>query len=436
MGDVDAARVTAETSESYSSERGRRSWWSGYLGDLMAALAVLLGGGLSGGLLGFFGPWGGPGSRNSPPPFPAPGGTPVMPDLPAGVHLAMVFALVLPAALMLLRRRWPVPVLVGAFVVFALAVVFGLPAIGPGIALAIAGYACASRVPRRTAFVVVTAAAVLLLLLGFIMTAWESLEPQVLQTAAALAIASALGDSARSRREYLLAVEDRALRAEQNREIEAQRRVSEERLRIARDLHDTVAHQISVINLHAGAASGHLREQPERAQQSLATIRAAAREALGEIGGLLHYLREGETDTAAAPQQGLERLDGLFERMRDAGLDLEVELQGALEEVGGSAATVVYRVVQEGLTNARKHGDGTARLRIEVAAEELVLSIANPVAGRAVGEPAGWRGSGLGLVGIRERVAVLRGTVVAQRVGDGFELSVALPIHAKKGGEA
>ncbi len=400
----------------------------------MAALAVLLGGGLFGGLLGLFGPWGGPGSRNSPPPFPAPGETPVLPDLPAGVHLAMVFALVLPAALMLLRRRWPMLVLVGSFVAFALAVVFGLPAIGPGIALTIAGYAFASRVPRRTAFIVVTAAAVLLLLLGFILTAWESLEPQVLQAAAALAIASALGDSARSRREYLLAVEDRALRAEQNREIEAQRRVSEERLRIARDLHDTVAHQISVINLHAGAASGHLREQPERARQALATIRAAAREALGEIGGLLHYLREA--DATAAPQQGLERLDGLFERMRDAGLDLEVELRGELGEVGGSAATVVYRVIQEGLTNARKHGDGTARLRIEVAAEELALSIANPVADGVVCESAGGRGSGLGLVGIRERVAVLRGTVVAQRVGDGFELSVVLPIHAKKGGEA
>lgn len=424
----------AETSEAHLPAREHRSWWSGYLGDLMAALAVLLGGGLFGGLLGLFGPWGGPGSRNSPPPFPAPGETPVLPDLPAGVHLAMVFALVLPAALMLLRRRWPMLVLVGSFVAFALAVVFGLPAIGPGIALTIAGYAFASRVPRRTAFIVVTAAAVLLLLLGFILTAWESLEPQVLQAAAALAIASALGDSARSRREYLLAVEDRALRAEQNREIEAQRRVSEERLRIARDLHDTVAHQISVINLHAGAASGHLREQPERARQALATIRAAAREALGEIGGLLHYLREA--DAAAAPQQGLERLDGLFERMRDAGLDLEVELRGELGEVGGSAATVGYRVIQEGLTNARKHGDGTARLRVEVAAEELALSIANPVADGVVCESAGGRGSGLGLVGIRERVAVLRGTVVAQRVGDGFELSVVLPIHAKNGGEA
>lgn len=408
------------------------------MGDAAAALVVLVGGGLLGGAVfqvpDFLGP------ADAAPLFGPGGGGPaaVFPDgtpRPQGHHLTTLILLVFPALLMCVRRRWPIFVFALAYSTFVVAVLLGVPSLGSGIAATIAAYAFAFRIPRRPTLVVMAAAAAAVVMLALAHTEWESLDPRVFQVGAALAIAAALGDSARSRQEFLHQAEDRAQRAEQTREAEAQRRVSEERLRIARDLHDTVAHQISVINLQAGAASGFVTSQPDRALGALSAIREASRGVLSEIGGLLRYLREDGGTGAAAPQLEWEALEALVERMRSAGLDVAIETAGDLSRVSGRTSMTAYRVVQEGLTNAHKHGrGGTARLGIAVAAQRITISVENPVAGDVSSAAPRTSGTGLGLIGLRERVAVLDGTVSTTSERGRYRLRVELPLPEEEVG--
>lgn len=398
--------------------------WPGWAADLTAALVVLLGGGLlvGSGLGPGFGGGPGPGElggRLPGPPMWRPS------ELQQAVSLLL---LIVPAALMFVRRRWPISVFAATFVLFCVAALGPVPSIGPGIALTVAAFTLANRAPRRTALIGAGVATGLILLLSIAVTEWTSFSPRVFQVAAALSIAAAIGDSARSRRVYLAAMTERAERAEQTRESEASQRVAEERLRIARELHDTVAHQLAVINLNAGVAAGLLEERPERAREALGTIREAARGGIGEIGELLQYLRAGESDGAAtAPQPGLERLDALLAGVREAGLDVELRADGDLDRVTGAPDRAAYRLVQEGLTNALKHGsEHRAALRLDAGPDELRIELSNPVAvdGGGAEDPSG----GLGLVGIRERVSALGGTVTTGRIAGVFHLSAVLPI--------
>ena len=407
------------------------------MGDAAAALIVLVGGGLLGGAVfqvpDFLGP------ADAAPLFGPGGGGPatVSPDgtpRPQGHHLTTLLLLVFPALLMCVRRRWPILVFALACSTFVVAVLLGVPSLGSGIATTIAAYAFAFRVPRRPTLVVMAAAAAAVVVLALAHTEWESLDPRVFQVGAALAIAAALGDSARSRQEFLHQAQDRAQRAEQTREAEAQRRVSEERLRIARDLHDTVAHQISVINLQAGAASGFVTSQPDRALGALSAIREASRGVLSEIGGLLRYLRE-DGGSAAAPQLKWEALEALVERMRSAGLEVAIRTEGDLSRVSGRTSMTAYRVVQEGLTNAHKHGrGGIAQLGIAVAAQRITISVENPVAGEVSSAASRTFGTGLGLIGLRERVAVLDGTVSTTSERGRYRLRVELPLPEEEVG--
>lgn len=420
--------------------------WPAWSWDLVAAVVVMLGG-----IPGVFGVLGaGPGlfasrARVTPMPGGAHQGPALLPGLlppeaPLWLQLLASALVVVPAALMFLRRRFPLAVFLAALGCFVLVSVLAPPPLSAGIAVTIAAFTLAGRTPRRVAFFTIAGAVALVLLLSLAAAGWQALEPRVFQVGAAFAIAAALGDSARSRREYLMEVTERAVRAERTREVEARRRVSEERLRIARDLHDTVAHQLSVINLHAGAASGHLHERPEQVQGALGTIRDAARGALSEIGELLRYLRDDERAGAPMPQQGLDGLDALLQRMRASGLSVETQIDGELTAITGSAGSVAYRVIQEGLTNAHKHGAGArAALRIEVGAVELRILVENPLADGAAAargaNPAPPLASspGLGLPGIRERVAVLRGSVATSRAGGRFRLEVWIPMPAGTG---
>ncbi|WP_068400402.1 sensor histidine kinase [Kribbia dieselivorans] len=352
--------------------------------------------------------------------------------MPASVRLLMLTLVVIPAAFVLGRRRIPVTALLVCLWCYAVAVYAGVMALGPGIAVTITAYNVAQRLDRRSGLILGGAAAAVIALLSLVSGRFGAFDPRVFQFAAAVAVATALGDSARSRQEYVTAVTERAERAEQTREAEAQRRVAEERLRIARDLHDTVAHQISVISLNAGVASSTMEDRPERSREALATIRAAARAALTEIGDLMRYLRAEESvphGDPSAPQPGLHELDTLLDRASQGGLDVTLQVSGDLSRVGGVADTVAYRVIQEGLANAHKHGT-EHRASVGVAAEGDVVrvSVSNPVAATGVNHPEAPR-HGLGLVGVRERVAAVRGTVTAGVVGDAFELCAALPLH-------
>ncbi len=333
-----------------------------------------------------------------------------------------------PAAVLPFRRRWPIPVLAVCLAIYGIASAIGLLSPGAGLAVAIAMFGVANRSTRRTTIVVGGISVAVVFVLSIPAATENVFDPRVFQFVLAVALAAAAGDGTRSRREYIAAITERAERAEQTREAEALRRVTEERLRIARDLHDAVAHQIAVISLNAGVASSALDANPDRAREALGTIRGAARTVLGEIGDLMTMLRADEPAAViAAPQYGLDQLDDLLDQFRASGLDVHARVEGDVGELPGTVGLVAYRVIQEGLTNAHKHGaEHRAHLLLEAAPEHLRIVVTNPTAG-APDPGAGASGSGVGLVGLRERVAAVRGTVQAGPAPGGFRLVAEIP---------
>jgi signal transduction histidine kinase len=219
---------------------------------------------------------------------------------------------------------------------------------------------------------------------------------------------------------------------EQRRELEAQQEVIREqavraeRDRIARELHDVIAHSVSAMVVQTAAAQELLRTRPDRAAELLESVAETGREALAETGRLLHVVRDEADELGLRPAPGLAEVPELVASFRDAGTDVEAEL--ALPEHGppGSIDVSAYRVVQEALTNAMRYAAGPVRLRVDTDAGELRIRCTNAVA-EANGRP---RGSGLGLQGMAERVSVLGGSMSSGHVADGFALEVRLPLGA------
>ncbi|MDT3398819.1 histidine kinase [Streptomyces sp. B1866] len=230
---------------------------------------------------------------------------------------------------------------------------------------------------------------------------------------------------ARVRREQR--ARDRAERAAARR-----RRAEEERLRIARELHDVLAHSIAVINVQAGVGLALLDQDPEQARAALTTIKAASKEALGEVRQVLDTLRPpaargGAGAAPRAPAPGLDRLGELTEQAAAAGLAVRVETSGERVALPPGADLAAFRIVQEALTNVIRHsGSRTARVRLGYAPRELELRVDD--AGPATA--AGAAGGGNGLVGMRERAAALGGTVAAgPRPDGGFRVRARLPLR-------
>lgn len=347
---------------------------------------------------------------------------------------ATPFEVILPIAIVILaialipfRRRFPLTVFITSFVLYCATVVIREPSMGVGFVIIIAAFSLGARTSRKTTLIAGGIATVVTVVLSLISSKWGVIDTRVFQIAAGIAVAAALGDSSRSHREFVAAANERAERAEQTREAEAQQRVAEERLRIAQDLHDTVAHQISVISLNAGAASSALDTSPEKARKALGTIRTSSREVLAEIGGLLNYLRTDAGTSTEPPQPTIDDLDALVTRMRDAGLDVTVEASPDLDRVGGATGRVIYRVVQEALTNAHKHGSANrAKVSIALEPDHVTVTVSNPVTAGTKNQPDAPH-SGLGLTGIRERVASVGGTVSTVSNGT-FTLTATLPL--------
>ncbi|WP_353813700.1 sensor histidine kinase [Agromyces sp. SYSU T00266] len=360
------------------------------------------------------------------------------------VESPVAFALALAQApVLLLRRRVPIVTYGVVWALMAagtLIVGSALPFVVPA---AIAAYVLATRSPRRTVLVVVVASIVLLIGVELVAGAGAGFDPRLIPVPALLAFAAAAGDATRSRRAYVAALAERAERAEATRESEARRRVAEERLRIARDLHDAVAHQIAVINLQSSVAERAIAEGREpdlrRARDSVATAARAAREVLGEIGDLLSTLRTDSDDaTPSAPAAGLADLDRLVDDFASAGLRATVRLEVA-DDAGDVPPTVdraAYLVVREALTNASKHGsDGRAHVLVERGASKLAISVTNAAsrdAARVAAGPDPGRteraSSGHGLLGLRERVAAVRGTLATGEDDGVFRLRAELPV--------
>jgi signal transduction histidine kinase len=242
--------------------------------------------------------------------------------------------------------------------------------------------------------------------------------------------AAAVGVAVRSQREAVEAAEARARQAEATREEEAERRVTDERLRIARELHDVVAHHISVINVQAGVARHLLDQQPEQARNALTLVREASRTVLAEMSTVLGLLRTGEDEHPTEPAPGLDRVGDLVDSMRRAGLAVTSRTEGQPYRLPQIADLTAYRVVQESLTNALKHGAGTAELTVDHQPSAVVIEVRNPARTDTAPSPSPGR-VGHGLVGMRERVASVDGQFAAGPDPDGsFTVRVEIPRSA------
>ncbi|MFI9718658.1 sensor histidine kinase [Streptomyces sp. NPDC052396] len=246
-------------------------------------------------------------------------------------------------------------------------------------------------------------------------------------------MAAAIGDAARSRRAFVAAIQERALRAEAGREEEARRRVTEERLRIARELHDVVAHLIALVNVQAGVASHVMDSRPDQAKEALAQVRQASRSALEELRSTVGLLRQyGDPEAPTEPAPGLNMLGQLVDGFTRAGLEVAVRTEGPMDQLPAAVDLTAYRVIQEALTNAHKHAGAGARAEVAIRRGllELVLMVLDDggQAGAAMALPAG----GHGLTGMRERVTALGGRIETgpRRDTPGFQVEVRLPVPA------
>ncbi|MDG9706657.1 sensor histidine kinase [Streptomyces sp. DH10] len=334
--------------------------------------------------------------------------------------------------LLLVRRRAPLPVL--ALTVLgevAFTVLASQPSRALKITVLLVIYTVARTVPRRTALTV-TAGTALVLYAVIAYAMGSAYTPEAGAVFAWTGMFAAVGGTVRTWRDYVAAVEERALRAEASKEAEARRRVAEERLRIARELHDVIAHHIALITIQAGVAGHFLRDRPDQADVALGHIRDGGRTVLDELGSLLYVLRQsgGEPDETqpAEPVPGLARLGGLLDSLTAAGLSVRHRQTGRPRPLPTAVDLAAYRVIQEGLTNAHKHGaTAEADLLVGYGPGALRIRITNLLHTRPSPVPAA--GTGHGLTGMRERAHTVGGSFRAGAEPDGrFRLDVRLPL--------
>ena len=237
------------------------------------------------------------------------------------------------------------------------------------------------------------------------------------------AAATFLGDALRNRRSYLVQLENRARDLERTREEEARRQVAEERLRIARDLHDGVAHAMATINVQAGAAAHVVDRRPEAAKEALEAIQRASGDVLDELATLLSLLRDDGEAPRRDPTPTLQHLSTLVDDTRKAGVPVALEVHGNADAVPRSVAAAAYRIVQESLTNVIRHA-ASAPTRVTVHAGDdgaLLVEVADDGTATATAPPSTGAGTGSGIRGMRERAETTGGTLeAAPRPGGGF----------------
>jgi signal transduction histidine kinase len=321
------------------------------------------------------------------------------------------------------RRLAPLPVF--ALVTAATAALYGLGyGLGPPVGFAIALYSAAERrdeIRPRTWLAALVASIVVLLSPHLV---HDGFAPQLLLGAAVWAAAWFAGDRARLRRERVVELEERARRAEREAERERRLAAAEERTRIARDLHDSAGHAINVILVQAGAARLLQERDLERSREALQTIEDVARDTLGEIDRLVRALREdGSVKEEVEPPPGLAALDTLAERYRAAGLSATVTVDGSRRPLAPGVDQAAYRILQEALTNAARHGRGSAEVEIEFGPSLLEVVVTNPAAPGSTARDGG----GHGIVGMRERAHLLGGSLEAGADDGVFRVRARLP---------
>ncbi|MDN3357537.1 sensor histidine kinase [Actinomadura sp. DC4] len=339
----------------------------------------------------------------------------------------------LTAGALVLRRRWPRAVL--AFTTAGTALYL---AIGGGkspllfVSMA-AVYTVVLGCSRRAGVAVTCATAAILAAAGVAFGGRSLLDNVILTVIAETALAAVAGEVVRGKRSNVAAIRERAHRAERTREEEAARRVMEERLRIARELHDVLAHHIALINVQAGVAAHVMETEPVQAREALAHIRRAGRSALDELRTTVGLLRQPDTRPpdagwAPEPMPGLDRLPQLIAALTATGLTIEQQVEGEPRELPATVDLAGYRIVQEALTNVRKHAPGAgAVVRLTYLPSELRVRVTDT----GTNAPPRADGTGHGLLGMRERALSLGGSFSADaEPGGGFRVTAALPSPA------
>jgi signal transduction histidine kinase len=239
---------------------------------------------------------------------------------------------------------------------------------------------------------------------------------------AEIAVALFAGIATGNRRAYIASLRERA-------EREAHRQIDEERLRIARELHDVVAHTMATINVQASAATQLLRDRPEQAAESLAAIRAASKDGLRELRAILNVLRHADEADPTRPVPGLARLDALAAGVRAAGLPVAVTVTGRPRELPAVTDLAAFRIIQEALTNSIRHaGPATAEVSVRYGVSDLQVEITDT--GRGA-NGSGTNGTGHGLRGMRERAAAANGTMeIGSGPAGGFRVAARFPLTA------
>ncbi|MGO9912709.1 MAG: sensor histidine kinase [Acidimicrobiales bacterium] len=335
----------------------------------------------------------------------------------------------------MIRRRNPMAALVLMTVSVGLATAFAEGPLDPLVAIPI--YQVASVYERRRslpAFVVSTAALTLA-------SASAALTHHGASSGVVVVVVAGwfIGDSVRVRRTFIAGIAEQA--AQQQREVaeRAQRTIAEERLLIARELHDVVAHSLSVIAVQSGVGRHVIDNQPDEAKKALAAVEATSRSALDELRRMLGLLRRDDEEAAPiAPPHGRSALEALVEQVRTAGVKVDFDVQGVTVETLSPAAELsIYRIVQEALTNVVKHAGGTTTVRVEIRheADALVLEVNDDGRGMPPATSGQLTGAGQethhGIVGMRERVALFDGSFSAEtRPEGGFRVLARFPFES------
>jgi signal transduction histidine kinase len=351
-------------------------------------------------------------------------------------RLMLAFLLCSPIVLL---RRWPAPVLALAAAAAGMAMALGNAPLPLSIMLGLAMYFVASRLPRRVSVPVGVAAAAVLggaLVYAAVAVRTAPVVGEALQGFLPLAAAWFIGDSVATRRRYLAGLAEQAQRKQAAEAERAQQEVREERVRIARELHDVVAHTLTVITVQAGVGRRLMAKRPEEAGAALESIEMIGRTAQDELRVVLGLLRDEEVGAAAlAPAPRLVDLKELAENVRSFGTPVELRTSGTDRQLSPALELSVYRVVQEALTNVVKHAPG-ARATVDVAVsdDQVRIEVADDggTSGCSPGEDdrPGGPGPGHGIVGMRERIGAFGGWLVAEpRADRGFRVLAEVPIE-------
>jgi signal transduction histidine kinase len=339
------------------------------------------------------------------------------------INALTILLLLTGPALLLLRRRFPVATLLSVAAVTAVFLLLGNPYGPVFLSVIVALFNAVLHGRRLFAWIAgPTCVATLLIVMDLTSVEYSIGLSEVAFAAAWLTLIMVVAEIVKARK-------DRAIQAEATREEQAKRRAGEERLRIAREVHDVLAHHVSLINVQSGVALHLIDEQPEQARQALAAIKQSSKEVLVELRNILGVLRDvdgtGGSSAPRHPVASLDQLDSLLERMRSAGLPVRLTVSGEKRQVPSGVDAAALRIVQESLTNTYRHaGPAEADVRLEYLPDELRVQVDDSGRGQANGSV----GTGSGLTGMRQRAEALGGSLSAgPRQGGGFRVSATLP---------